>query len=300
LEATGRQAEAKKWRQLADNLLKEYDKKFAPNLAKGYGSYSVLWPCRLYPINTGKAHEQFKTKGKQNPSGWRYFPLATAHQGLLAGNREAGYKTLDAHLDHEQMQGWYAFDEGGKSGSGGWGRLRTTWNPNVAMPHGWAIAELWLLLRDSLLFEDNRQLILFAGIPPEWFEHPKAIQITDAPTYFGNCSVKYSYDEQKNEATINISGKAKLELTEEIFDYVVEQLLVKNDFHLAYYQPKFIVDQVVSACKYEGIPPSFNRARVADALRNLYVRMAGDFDEEELKRDAQAAPAPATAAAEAV
>jgi len=97
-----------------------------------------------------------------------------------------------------------------------------------------------------------------------------------------------------------ISGKAKLELTEEIFDYVVEQLLVKNDFHLAYYQPKFIVDQVVSACKYEGIPPSFNRARVADALRNLYVRMAGDFDEEELKRDAQAAPAPATAAAEAV
>ena len=48
-----------------------------------------------------------------------------AHQGLLAGNRKAGYGTLKVHLDHEQMKEWYAFDEGGKSGSGGWGRVRT-------------------------------------------------------------------------------------------------------------------------------------------------------------------------------
>jgi len=189
-EAVGKQAEAKEWRELAERLLEVYDEKFASDLARAYGSYSVLWPCRLYPIVTGKAYERFKAVGNQNPSGWRYFPLATAHQGLLTGNREAGYKTLEAHLNHEQMRGWYAFDEGGKSGSGGWGRVRTTWNGDVAMPHGWAIAEVWLLLRDSLLFEDGDRLILFGGVPPQWFKDPKGMEITGAPTYFGDCSVK--------------------------------------------------------------------------------------------------------------
>jgi len=208
-EAAGRQAEAKEWRELSERLLESYDEKFAGNLGKAYGSYSLLWPCRLYPIATGKGHERFKAVGKQNPSGWRYFPLATAHQGLLAGNREAGYKTLEAHLDHEQMRGWYAFDEGGKSGSGGWGRVRTTWNGNVAMPHGWAIAEVWLLLRDCLLFEDGGRLVLFGGVPPEWFKDPKGMEIADAPTYFGDCSIKYKYDGTRDEGTLDVSGSAR-------------------------------------------------------------------------------------------
>jgi len=208
-EAVGKQAEARQWRELAQRLLETYDENFAANLGKAYGSYSVLWPCRLYPIATGKGHEQFKGVGKQNPSGWRYFPLATAHQGLLAGNREAGYKTLEAHLNHEQMRGWYAFDEGGKSGAGGWGRVRTTWNGNVAMPHGWAIAEVWLLLRDCLLFEDGGRLVLFGGIPPEWFKDPKGMEIAGAPTYFGDCSIMYKYDSTKNEATMDLTGPAR-------------------------------------------------------------------------------------------
>jgi len=114
-EAMGESGDAAKWRTLAHRLLEDYDAKFGGNLGNGYGSYSVLWPCRLYPLDSGKAHEQFKSKGAQRPSGWRYFPLARAHQGLLAGNRQAGYGTLQRHLDHEQMRGWYAFDEGGNS-----------------------------------------------------------------------------------------------------------------------------------------------------------------------------------------
>ena len=205
----GKPADVEQWMGLAGRLFKTYDRKFGTNLAKSYGSYSVLWPCRLYSFGSGKAFDQFKTKGKQNPSGWRYFPLATAHQGLLAGNREAGYKTLEAHLDHDQMRGWYAFDEGGKSGSGGWGRVRTTWNGNVAMPHGWAIAEVWLLLRDSLLFEDDDRLVLFGGVPPKWFKDPKGMEIADAATYFGDCSVKYKYDRTRDEGTMNVSGSAR-------------------------------------------------------------------------------------------
>lgn len=193
--------------RLAADLFKTYDDTFSKDLAREYGSYCVLWPCRLYPLtSTGpgadmKAVERFTKIGPQKPSSWRYFPLARAHQALLAGNRETAHKTIDTHLAHEQMtaghtwkageptRGFFAFDEGGKSGAGGWkdktGKplLRTTWNGDVAMPHGWAIAELHLLIRDALVYEEDGRLVLLAGIPPEWFKHPLSIQ--DLPTHYG-------------------------------------------------------------------------------------------------------------------
>src|SRR5687768_4047916 len=87
-------------------------------------------------------------------------------------------------------RGWYAFDEGGKSGPGGWHHLRTTWNKDVAMPHGWAIAELHLLIRDSLVYEDGDKLVLLAGVPPEWFAHKDGVEVKDLPTHLGKCSFK--------------------------------------------------------------------------------------------------------------
>jgi hypothetical protein len=206
-EAIGESIEAGKWRNLAEQLFQKYDEKFGDNLAKQYGSYSVLWPCRLYPPDSGRAHEQFREISGQKPGGWRYFALAKAHQGLLAGNRQAGYKTLHLHLKHEQMKGWYAFDEGGKSGSGGWGRLRTTWNGNVAMPHGWAIAELWLLMRDCLAFENDQRLVLLSGVPPEWFTHKDGIKIEGLPTYFGKLNLKWKPGQ--GGATLKLGGTLK-------------------------------------------------------------------------------------------
>lgn len=206
-EAADESAEAAGWRTLAERLLETYDEKFGDNLGKDYGSYSVLWPCRLYPPDSGRAHEQFRDIGGQEPGGWRYFALAKAHQGLLAGNRKAGYDTLQRHLDHEQMKGWYAFDEGGKSGSGGWGRVRTAWNGNVAMPHGWAIAELWLLMRDCLAFENDQRLVLLSGVPPAWFTHKDGIRIEGLPTYFGKLNLLWKPGQ--GGATLSLGGTAK-------------------------------------------------------------------------------------------
>ena len=190
--AAGRADDAAAWQTLADDLFKKYDEQFGGRLAAGYGSYSVLWPCRLYGLAGGKAVEQFRKHGARGPGGWRYFPLAAAHQGLLAGNRDAGHGTLARHLDHEQMRGWYVFDEGGRSGSGGWRFCRTTWNPGVAMPHGWAIAELWLLVRDSLVFEDGERLVLLGGVPPAWFTGTEPIILEGLPTWFGPLTFKYA------------------------------------------------------------------------------------------------------------
>jgi hypothetical protein len=200
-EAAGNIADARRWRSLAESLFHAYDEKFGARLPRQYGSYAVLWPCGLYPYDRGRAREQFRETGAQKPTSWRYFPLATAHQGLFAGNRAAGHGTLEIHLGHEQMQGWYVFDEGGGSGSGGWYRTRTTWthdrqrpgdNRSVAMPHGWAIAELWLLMRDSIVFEDRGRLVLFAGVPEAWFRDAKGMRARRLATCFGSLDISYA------------------------------------------------------------------------------------------------------------
>ncbi|MSU63288.1 MAG: hypothetical protein EXS31_12970 [Pedosphaera sp.] len=208
-EALGQADDHATWRKLADDLAAVYDQKFGADPGKGYGSYSVLWPCRLYPFNEGKAFDQFKEVSAQKPASWRYFPLAKSHQGLLAGNRAAGFETLAIHLAHPQMQGWYAFDEGGDSGVGGWNHVRTTWRhgqTSDAMPHGWAIAEFFLLLRDSLAFEDGGRLLLFAGVPPEWFNHPSGMKIENLPTHFSKCSLAWT--RTGTGATFTLAGEA--------------------------------------------------------------------------------------------
>ncbi|MFN7992408.1 MAG: hypothetical protein U0Q18_02335 [Bryobacteraceae bacterium] len=199
-EALGKTEQAASWRSLAQRLFAAYDERFGAHLAREYGSYGVMWPCRLYPYGSGKAHDQFQNTGAQQPTSWRYFPLATAHQGLLAGNRAAGHGTLQIHLAHEQMRGWYAFDEGGGSGSGGWHRLRTRWpcdrskpgsNSSVAMPHGWALAEFWLLMRDSIAFEDGNRIVLFGGVPEAWFRAAEGMAAKGLATYFGPLDIVY-------------------------------------------------------------------------------------------------------------
>jgi hypothetical protein len=216
-EAAGEDGDAKKYSELAEKLMVRYDQRFGRRLRREYGSYSVLWPCRLYPLGEGPGYEQFKDVGAQGLSEWRYFSPATAHQGLYAGNREAGYKTVNLHLDHEQMRGWYVFDEGGLSGSGGWHHLRTTWqhskerpgdNAARAMPHGWAIAEVWLLMRDCLAFEnDNEQVVLLAGIDPEWLRGTRPIGVTGLATYYGKLS--FCYEPGKGRAMLKFGGDCR-------------------------------------------------------------------------------------------
>jgi hypothetical protein len=59
-----------------------------------------------------------------------------------------------------------------------------------------------------------------------------------------------------------------LTLNDEVFDFVVQRLV--PEFDLAYYQPKFICEQVVEACRCFGLPPQLTKERAAEALANLY------------------------------
>ncbi len=71
-----------------------------------------------------------------------------------------------------------------------------------------------------------------------------------------------------------VASSRGLEMTEEILEVVIDELQVKNSFDLACYQPKFIVDQVIAACKYKGVAPVFSKELVTDALKNLYTSSA--------------------------
>src|SRR5258707_576733 len=69
-----------------------------------------------------------------------------------------------------------------------------------------------------------------------------------------------------------------LTLTDDVFDFVVERLRAGN-FDLAYYQPRFICDQVLEACKCFNLPPRLTTELAAEALSNLYFDMELNVEE---------------------
>ena len=70
-----------------------------------------------------------------------------------------------------------------------------------------AIAEFALLVRDCLVYEDDEQIVLFAGIPPAWFTDWQGMSLVDVPTYNGTCTLSYSTT--ATGATLLLSGTAR-------------------------------------------------------------------------------------------
>ena len=69
----------------------------------------------------------------------------------------------------------------------------------------------------------------------------------------------------------NVARKEGIDLSEEIYQQVLTDIRA-NDAPLAYFHPQFIVSQVLSSCKFEGITPQFTPESVHDAMLNLFVR----------------------------
>lgn len=80
--------------------------------------------------------------------------------------------------------------------------------------------------------------------------------------------------EQYFEIFKAVGNAQGLEITSEILEIVIDELQVKNSFDLACYQPKFIIDQIVAACKYKNTAPYVDQELVEDALKNLYTSSA--------------------------
>lgn len=72
-----------------------------------------------------------------------------------------------------------------------------------------------------------------------------------------------------------MAHKHGLELTDTVYRQVLEGIRA-NKAPLAYFHPKFIVEQVLASCKFEGIKPQFNKDNIDDALANLFIKAADD------------------------
>ena len=84
----------------------------------------------------------------------------------------------------------------------------------------------------------------------------------------------FSPSREEYRQIFNAVAKAYgLILTEPVFDLVVERL--EKHFGLAYYQPKFICQQVIESCRSFGLPVQLTKEGALAALSNLYY----DLDE---------------------
>jgi energy-coupling factor transporter ATP-binding protein EcfA2 len=70
-----------------------------------------------------------------------------------------------------------------------------------------------------------------------------------------------------------MAKKLDLELTDKIYQQVLDGVRA-NGAPLAYFQPKFIVEQVLASCKFEEVKPQFTPENVDDALANLFIKKA--------------------------
>jgi DNA polymerase III delta prime subunit len=65
--------------------------------------------------------------------------------------------------------------------------------------------------------------------------------------------------------------KFDLQLSDEVFDYVIDTLTVTGHHGLAFFQPRFICLQVAENCDAFDFPRVLTRELVTDALANLFV-----------------------------
>jgi energy-coupling factor transporter ATP-binding protein EcfA2 len=79
-------------------------------------------------------------------------------------------------------------------------------------------------------------------------------------------------EDQFRQIFSRVAESEGLTLSDEVFRFVVEELTVRNDYELACYQPRFIVDQVLSSCKFEGGGFDMRQDLVARALGNLFAK----------------------------
>ena len=185
------------------------------------GLAAYFHPCRLYmgnklgddvdyaarmTLETIWGH--FVDGGFRHDSAWYcygpYLTLQLAHAFLLIGD----VHRMDSLLSWAVYHGMFATVDRQAGTNSQWQVVLGAWNEqhcypiakNFAevpgrwwymgdIPHGWACAEMMLLLRDILFFEADEDgdphIYLAAGVMPHWIQDNQDVTIRNAPTLFG-------------------------------------------------------------------------------------------------------------------
>lgn len=145
---------------------------------------------------------------------WRYFELGEAHNLLRLGYRDRAKLVIEQFLRSQDAPGLYGWAEGDFTGdpSGDWRFIRGWWpgehvdanRGSAIVPHGWVAAEMALLLRDLLVFEDDGVLVLGAGVSAEWLRDAP-LGLADAPTHYGQLTWRLTPQTETRGWTLNIA-----------------------------------------------------------------------------------------------
>jgi hypothetical protein len=85
--------------------------------------------------------------------------------------------------------------------------------------------------------------------------------------------------EEYHKIFMSVAASRGVTMEEGVFDFVVHQLTGRRAHGLAYFQPKFLCDQVVQICGSFDLPMVFTRELAIEALGNLYVDNGPDPSE---------------------
>ena len=205
------------------------------------GALAYFHPCRLslgpkldsdidrafrFTLDTIWTH--FMDGGFRHDSAWNaygpYLTLQLAHAFLLTGQIDRMDRCLAWTVDNAAYAHLRDADTGHL-----WQVVSGSWNEQHAysvaknfseipdrswymgdIPHGWAAAELTLLLRDMCLYEvdedDDAHLYLAAGIPPHWLEDSATLTVENAPTLFGSpFSYALRHDAQQSRLELEVT-----------------------------------------------------------------------------------------------
>lgn len=100
---------------------------------------------------------------------------------------------LNRHVSsrNEIPPGLYTYHEGENDENSGmlWQQTRGRDDIHFVTPHGWTAAEVFLLLRDCLVREEDGRIVIGSGVPASWMDSDFSVK--DLPTYFGKLTFRY-------------------------------------------------------------------------------------------------------------
>ena len=219
-EALGLNAEADKYRteaQLLDGALQNA----TPTL---FGQNDRDVNCAFWPTGwadrddklvSSKFDEFWNTvrcpNGVHQPEElWTYFEAGQAHNNIIRGERERAWVSIEMFLTQHTAPGLYTYHEGSMDENSflQWQRTRGWDDISYITPHGWTAAELFLLLRDCLIREEENALIIGSGVPKSWLNSDFSAK--HLPTHYGEVSFEYCAERRELTVYTEKSGIAEI------------------------------------------------------------------------------------------
>ena len=153
-----------------------------PLLTRAFDYYHQQW---IGPFNGAYQHRQGQF--------WPYGGIELAHAYLRLGRGDVLHQILAWTLGSQTLPGTYAWAEQVSPANGSFS--------GGDMPHAWAAASWFTLIRAMVMSENGGALDLFTLAPEWWFEADRVITVENAPTTFGTLQLSTTSTVQNVDGT---------------------------------------------------------------------------------------------------